>query len=181
MHYGGFPCDIQKIKKICSEKKIFLIEDSCHALFSEFKNKKLGTFGDVGVFSFYGNKNMSTGEGGMILSKKKIISTIRKMSSHGIDLTSTKRIKFKKLYYNIKSPGLNYRIDDIRSAIGYNELNYLNKKNHKRYLLYKNYLNLIKNSTLSDKVIIPFSEKASKNFSYHLFPLILKKIIKKYF
>ena len=79
------------------------------------------------------------------------------MSSHGIDLTSTKRIKFKKLYYNIKSP--NYRIDDIRSAIGYNELNYLNK-NHKRYLLYKNYLNLIKNSTLSDKVIIPFSEKS---------------------
>ena len=75
MHYMDF-MRYPKNKKICSEK-IFLIEDSCHALFSEFKNKKLGTFGDIGVFSFYGNKNMSTGEGGMIVGKK-IISTIRK-------------------------------------------------------------------------------------------------------
>jgi dTDP-4-amino-4,6-dideoxygalactose transaminase len=175
MHYGGYPCDISIIKNICKKHKIFLIEDSCHALFSKYKKKKLGTYGDIGVFSFYGNKNMTTGEGGMLVGRKETIKKIKQMSSHGINFNSLERIKKKNFFYNITSPGLNYRIDDIRSAIGFNELKKLNKKNIKRYKLYKNYITLIKKYNLEKYIKIPFSKKIHKNLSFHIFPVILKK------
>ena len=128
MHYGGIPCQIKEIVEICKKKKIFLIEDACHALFTEYDNKKLGTFGDASVFSFYGNKNMSTAEGGMIFSNSKIIKNIEILSSHGITLNNKTRLKKKKIYYDVIKNSLNFRIDDIRSTIGLSELNFLKKK-----------------------------------------------------
>ena len=104
-----------------------MIEDACHALFTEYDNKKLGTFGDASVFSFYGNKNMSTAEGGMIFSNSKIIKNIEILSSHGITLNNKTRLK-KKIYYDVIKNSLNFRIDDIRSTIGLSELNFLKKK-----------------------------------------------------
>ena len=175
MHYGGFPSDILEIRKICKNKKIVLIEDACHALFSSFRNKKLGTFGDFSVFSFYGNKNLSTGEGGMIIGNKKAIQIIKKLSSHGINYNSSLRLKKKTFEYNVDYPGLNYRFDDLRASIGLSELRYLNKKNLKRFELYKNYINLIKKFNLNQFIKIPFKKKISKNLSFHLFSVILKK------
>ena len=175
MHYGGFPSDILEIRKICKNKKIVLIEDACHALFSTFRNKKLGTFGDFSVFSFYGNKNLSTGEGGMIIGNKKAIQMIKKLSSHGINYNSSLRLRKKTFEYNVDYPGLNYRFDDLRASIGLSELRYLNKKNLKRFELYKNYINLIKKFNLNQFIKIPFKKKVSKNLSFHLFSVILKK------
>jgi dTDP-4-amino-4,6-dideoxygalactose transaminase len=175
MHYGGFPSDILQIRKICKQKKIVLIEDACHALFSSYGKKKLGTFGDFSVFSFYGNKNLSTGEGGMIISAKKNIEYIKKLSSHGIDFQSTSRLKKKTIGYNVHFPGLNYRFDDLRATIGLNELKYLRDKNLKRFELYNNYLRLFKKFKLDRFVHIPFRKKVSKNLSFHLFPIVLKK------
>ena len=62
-HYAGYPCKINEIKSLCRKHKLILIEDACHTIFSKFKNKYLGTFGDFGVFSLYGNKNITTAEG----------------------------------------------------------------------------------------------------------------------
>ena len=73
-HYAGYPCDIDKIKKIARKYNLFLIEDACHSTFSKYKNKFLGTFGDIGVYSLYGNKNITTGEGGIIIGSKKNIN-----------------------------------------------------------------------------------------------------------
>ena len=61
MHYAGYPADIKKIKKIGKKYKIKILEDSCHALFSRHENTLLGDFGDLSVFSFYSNKNITSG------------------------------------------------------------------------------------------------------------------------
>ena len=175
MHYGGIPCQIKEIVEICKKKKIFLIEDACHALFTEYDNKKLGTFGDASVFSFYGNKNMSTAEGGMIFSNSKIIKNIEILSSHGITLNNKTRLKKKKIYYDVIKNSLNFRIDDIRSTIGLSELNFLKKKNLLRYKVVTRYLKLIKENDLEKSIKIPFKTKIKKYNSHHIFPILLPK------
>ena len=68
MHYGGFACDMDRILQIAEKHSIKVVEDACHGPLSEYNGKKLGTFGDVGCFSFFSNKNISTGEGGMLVT-----------------------------------------------------------------------------------------------------------------
>ena len=70
MHYGGYPCDMKEIMNLKKKYKFKLIEDACHAIFSDYKNKTLGTFGDYSAFSFYANKNLTSCEGGLIYCKK---------------------------------------------------------------------------------------------------------------
>ena len=70
-HIYGFPCDMDKILKICKKHKLYLIEDAAEMLGQTFKGKKCGSFGDISTFSFYANKNITTGEGGMILTNEK--------------------------------------------------------------------------------------------------------------
>jgi perosamine synthetase len=177
MHYGGVPCDIEEITKFCKKKSIFLIEDACHALFTDHSNKKLGTFGDASVFSFYGNKNLSTAEGGMIFSKKSIINKLNILSSHGILNDNLKRNKKKQIYYGIKEHSLNFRIDDIRATIGTSELDFIKKKNLQRYILVKNYLKLLEESKLKKYIQIPFENEIRKFNSHHIFPILLPKNI----
>ena len=90
-HYAGYPCEIDKIKKIAKQNKLILIEDACHTIFSKFKNKYLGTYGDLGVFSLYGNKNITTGEGGIVIGKKEYIKKIKILRNHAIDKSMLER------------------------------------------------------------------------------------------
>ena len=172
MHYGGYPSDIKEILKLKKKYNFFLIEDACHSLFSNFsKNKKLGTFGDASTFSFYSNKNMTTGEGGMIYIKNKDLSKkIKFLRNHGIDRSMLDR-KDKFYVYNIKYPGLNYRIDDLRSTLGLSQLKSLNKNNLMRRKIALNYVNLIKKNKLN--LTIPFEKYIGGKYSYHLFVIIL--------
>jgi len=71
VHYAGYPCDMDEICKIAESNKLVLIEDVAHAVGAEYKGKKCGTLGHIGCFSFFSNKNLSTGEGGMIVTKDK--------------------------------------------------------------------------------------------------------------
>ena len=71
MHYAGFACRMNEIKEIAKRHNLFLVEDACHGPLSEYHGAKLGTIGDIGCFSFFSNKNMSTGEGGMLVTNKK--------------------------------------------------------------------------------------------------------------
>ena len=149
-HYAGYPCKINEIKSLCRKHKLILIEDACHTIFSKFKNKYLGTFGDFGVFSLYGNKNITTGEGGIILSKKNKIDFIKKLRNHGIE----KKFKNGNPLYNIKNLGFNYRIDDLRSALGSAQIKKINKINLIRKKVAKNYCTLIEKKIANFK--IPF-------------------------
>ena len=175
-HYAGYPCKINEIKSLCRKHKLILIEDACHTIFSKFKNKYLGTFGDFGVFSLYGNKNITTAEGGIILSKKNKIDLIKKLRNHGIE----KKFKNGNPLYDIKNLGFNYRIDDLRSALGSAQIKKINKINLIRKKVAINYCTLIEKKIANIK--IPFRKFIGNNFSYHLFVIILpKKILRKKF
>ena len=170
-HYAGYPCEISKIKKIAKKNNLVLIEDACHTIFSKFKGKYMGTYGDLGVFSLYGNKNITTGEGGIVVGKKKLIDKIKILRNHAIDRSVLERNLSNTPTYQIHDLGYNYRIDDIRSSIGIEQLKKIDKLNNLRKKVAKNYKKLI--SEVIPSISIPFKKFIGDNYSYHLFPILL--------
>lgn len=171
MHYAGFACNMDEIMKIAKEHNLKVIEDACHGPMSEYKGKKLGTIGDIGCFSFFSNKNISTGEGGMLVtSNEEIYNRAKLLRSHGMTTMSYERAKGHSTNYDVIELGYNYRLDDIRAAIGIAQLDKLVpdiiKRNEVRNL-YITYLREI------DEIIIPFRNNAEMSASY-IFPVVLK-------
>ena len=171
VHFAGFPCDIPAIKNISKKYNIAVIEDTCHALFSKNKNKFLGLDFDLSTFSFYGNKNFTTGEGGMVVGKKTIINKIRNLKSHNIIRENNKNNFYPG--YEINEFGYNFRLTDIQAAIGIEQLKKINNFNKRRKYLYTHYVKKIKYNNLNVK--IPFTDRKKDKYSYHIFPILLPK------
>tara|TARA_B100001057_G_scaffold62651_1_gene56153 strand:- start:1893 stop:3020 length:1128 start_codon:yes stop_codon:yes gene_type:complete len=135
-HLYGQVCDIKKISEICKKKKIFLIEDSAEAFGCYYKNKHLGTFGDISTFSFFGSKTITTGEGGMVCTNnKRLAEKIYRLKMVGV---------VKNRYYWHDIVGYNYRMTNICAAIGLGQLKkakIILKKKREVYRLYKLFLN----------------------------------------
>jgi len=134
IHVLGNSTNIEKIKKIAQRKKIILIEDTCEALGTKFKNKYLGTFGDFGTFSFYYSHQITSGEGGMIVcNNKEDYDLLYSMRSHGWSRNLKNQRKIEKKYPKIDpkfifvNSGFNLRPTDVVAAIGNNQLKRLNK------------------------------------------------------
>lgn len=168
VHFAGFPCKINKIKKISKKYKIPVIEDSCHALFSKYRKKYLGTDFEISTFSFYGNKNFTTGEGGMIIGKAKYINKIRNLKSHG--LIKKKTIKFDPTY-NVNDIGYNFRMTDLQASIGIQQLKKIDMLNKIRKKLYYYYCLKFKERNLGFQ--IPFNKNSKESFSFHIFPVLI--------
>ena len=174
-HYAGFPCRINIIKSLAKKFNLKLIEDACHTIFSVYKKKYLGLNGDYGVFSLYGNKNITTGEGGIIISKKKNIDEIKKLRNHGIEKSLKERSQSRNPIYNISNLGFNYRIDDLRSSLGLSQIKKIDKINYQRKEKALNYYKLFNLKHKEIKMI--FRKFIGKSFSYHLFVILLPKKI----
>ena len=130
-HIYGSSCDMDKLVKIIKRKKWILIEDCAEALGSYFGKKRLGEYGECATFSFFGNKTLSTGEGGMIISKKKkIIDYCKFLKSHSMSKT-------KRYWHN--EVGYNYRMTNIVAAIGVGQIKKLNNTIKKKRLLHQKY------------------------------------------
>jgi len=171
MHYGGFSSDMTSIMRLAKKYKLKVIEDACHAPLSEYKNNKLGTIGDIGCFSFFSNKNISTGEGGMLVTNNpKYYERAKLLRSHGMTSLSYERAKGHSTEYDVVDLGYNYRMDDIRASIGIVQLNKLIKDIKLRNEVRKTYV-----SGLSeiDRIIIPF-ENYTEPSSNYIFPIVLK-------
>lgn len=114
VHLYGHACDMDALIKISKEKSLFLVEDCAEALGTKFKNKFVGTFGDVSTFSFYGNKTITTGEGGMVsTNNEKVYNKLVHLKGQGLD-------KGKEYWHDII--GYNYRMTNIAAAIGVAQL-----------------------------------------------------------
>lgn len=171
MHYAGFPCDMNKIMEIAKKHNLFVIEDACHGPLSVYEGQKLGTIGDVGCFSFFSNKNISTGEGGMIVTNnEEVYNKVKLMRSHGMTAMSYQRATGHATTYNIVDLGYNYRMDDIRASIGIVQLDKLMVDLKKRKMIREWYCECLSKLNLLD---IPF--KSNKEFaSNYIFPVVLK-------
>ena len=113
VHLYGNPCNMRQLKEICRVNNLYLIEDSAEALGSTYENKAIGSFGHVSTFSFFGNKTITTGEGGMVASnEKEIIDKVRGLKNQGAS--------DEKYWY--KEVGYNYRMTNICAAIGLSQI-----------------------------------------------------------
>ena len=171
MHYGGFACNMEAIMKIAKNHKLKVIEDACHGPLSEYRSKKLGTIGDVGCFSFFSNKNISTGEGGMLVTNStENYEKAKLLRSHGMTSLSYERSKGHSTAYDVVDLGYNYRIDDIRASIGIVQLDKIEGDLKKRAKVRRAYIKELKGI---DKIIIPF-EDCKEFSSNYIFPIVLK-------
>jgi dTDP-4-amino-4,6-dideoxygalactose transaminase len=170
MHYGGFACDMDQIIKIARENDLKIIEDACHGPSSEYNGEKLGTIGDIGCFSFFSNKNMSTGEGGMLVTNNRVFFEKAKLlRSHGMTTLSYERSKGHSTGYDIVNLGYNYRMDDIRASIGIVQLTKLAKDIMRRSIVRDLYIKYLKNI---NEIIIPFKDRTGFSSNY-IFTIIL--------
>jgi dTDP-4-amino-4,6-dideoxygalactose transaminase len=174
MHYGGFSCDMDKILGIAEKFNLKIIEDACHGPMSVYKQRKLGTIGDIGCFSFFSNKNISTGEGGMLITNNlEYYERAKLLRSHGMTTFSFQRAEGHATTYDVIDLGYNYRMDDIRAAIGIVQLEKLTNDLKKRVEIRKYYLEKLSGN---DKIIIPFNNHPYFSSSY-IFPVVLKDSI----
>jgi len=170
MHFAGFPCDMIRIKSIADKNGLKIIEDACHGPLSEYKGEKLGTIGDIGCFSFFSNKNISTGEGGMLVTNSyDIYSTVKILRSHGMTTMSYERASGHATEYDIKALGYNYRMDDIRASLAIAQIKKLRADFEKRKERRNIYIELLKNC---DRICIPFKEN-TEYVSNYIFPIVL--------
>lgn len=171
MHYGGYAARIKEICEIAKLKGLVVIEDAAHALGGEVNGKPLGTFGTAGCFSFYANKNLGVGEGGAVwCGDFELAQKIKRLKDHGITRTTLERHIKGAGEYDVTCAGMNFRIDEIRAALGCALLKRFKKKQFKRKLVVERY---IKNLVDLDGVSIPFQKNFGKP-AYHLFVVILE-------
>jgi len=124
VHFAGLPVDLDVIYDIAAKRKLRVVEDCAHSIGAEYKGKKLGSFGDIQVMSFHPNKNMTTGEGGAVVTDDAdVLRSIERMRFHGIDREAFNRFsKTGSQHYDVVAAGFKYNMMDIQAAIGLHQL-----------------------------------------------------------
>ena len=176
MHYGGYPCDMESILAIAKQHRLHVIEDAAHAPGSEYHGEKCGTLGVMGCFSFFSNKNLVTGEGGMVFTRNQAFAErVRTMRSHGMRALSWDKYRGHLSTYDIGDLGYNYRTTEIQSALGLVQLKKLDRNNQKRRKLVEAYRRELRET---EGISIPFL-KYGTGPSYHLFPVLISPSIQR--
>lgn len=177
VHYMGIPVDLDKILYLKKKYNLFVIEDCALALGSKYKDKHVGLFGDLGVFSFYPVKHITTIEGGMLITNNiKIAKKIVKLKSFGYSKSFQQR-KTPGLY-DVDSLGINYRMNEVSSCIGIEQLKKFKFFTKKRLLNFKFYEKQFKQ--LSDYFYIIKNDDIKKFCNYYSLNIVLKKSYSKY-
>src|SRR5437867_12229848 len=140
VHYAGIPADMDRLCALAKGNGLFLVEDAAHAPGAMFGGQACGSLGDAGCFSFFGNKNITTAEGGMITTNDpELAQRLRLLRSHGMTVTSWDRNKGRPAHYDVLEFGFNFRLDDIRAALGLVQLEKLPQLNRGRAKLAQRY------------------------------------------
>ena len=173
VHFAGRICEIKNIKRIANKNNLFVIEDCAHAIGAKLNKKHVGNFGDAGCFSFYPTKNITTIEGGMIITNsKKIADYVTRARNHGLTKTLSQRYsKGKPWDYDMLELGYNFRLDEIRSALGLSQLKRIKKLNMLRRKKYEYYNKKLKNVNW---IITPKSS-LKEDHVFHLYIMRIEK------
>lgn len=170
VHFAGYLPDREAWRAFARRRGLLLIEDAAHAP----GLKEAGTFGDAAAFSFYGNKNMTTAEGGAVLARDRTVrETVRRARAHGMTTTTHQRLDSRTPQYDVTMLGFNYRMDELRAAIGLVQLKQLQSWNGIRLALTSSYRRLIAQDCPS--VQVPFS--GNHLSTYHIMPVLLPAFV----
>jgi len=169
VHYAGLSCNMDEILSLAKEFDLKVVEDAAHALPTTYRGDMIGTLeSDVTVFSFYANKTMTTGEGGMVVTRNSDLAKRMKiMRLHGIDRDAFDRFQSKKpaWYYEVVAPGFKYNMTDIAAAMGIHQLKKLPGFLDRRQYLAKRYFD----SLIDLPLILPVDDMDGGSHSWHLF------------
>jgi dTDP-4-amino-4,6-dideoxygalactose transaminase len=178
MHYGGYPCRMDEIAVLAKRHGLALIEDAAHAPGAWLNGRHLGTWGDVGCFSFFSNKNLSTGEGGMVVTNRDdLAEKLRLMRSHGMTSLTWDRHQGHAYTYDVVELGYNYRIDEIRAALGRVQLGKLVANNARRGQITRRYWESLADLDLA----LPFKDTPLEcQPAYHIFPILLPSVVDRF-
>ena len=181
VHLAGLPCEVNKIKKIAKKNSLYLLEDCAHSIESKYNNRHTGTLGDMGCFSFYSTKNLTTAEGGMILCKKiKQSDRLKVLRLHGLARDAWQRYLPKKSknnskfnHYDVKEIGFKYNLTDLNSALGLAQLKKIDRNWLERKKIFQFYKEKLSDLPLDFQ---NFKTDVSKfKHAYHLCIIRLKK------
>jgi dTDP-4-amino-4,6-dideoxygalactose transaminase len=171
MHYAGYPCNMPAIMDIAKENGLYVIEDAAHAVGASVDGKMLGTWGDFGCFSFFSNKNLVTGEGGMLTTNdESFAEKAHRLRSHGMTSLTWDRHRGHAYTYDVVDLGYNYRLDEMRAAIGFEQLKKLFNANQSRREFVQLYIELLNEEI--PEVKVPFVEHNGISGA-HIMPVLL--------
>jgi len=166
--FAGVSCDYDKILKIAKENKLLLVEDACHALGTEYKGRKLGSFADITIVTFHPVKHITTGEGGVALTNNKnFYEKLKIVRNHGI----IKKPEKGGWYYEVKEPSFNFRITDIQCALGISQLKKIDRFLKRRREIIAKYNKAFKDVK---EIILPTEKNYLKTARY-IYPIQVKK------
>ncbi|MFZ2197988.1 MAG: DegT/DnrJ/EryC1/StrS family aminotransferase [Thermodesulfovibrionales bacterium] len=167
VHFAGRACDMDRIVSLAKSHGIAIIEDCAHAIETEYKGKKAGTIGDLGCFSFYATKNITTGEGGMVISRDEYkISRIKTMALHGLSRDAWNRYSdagYK--HYYVEEAGFKYNMMDLQAAIGIHQLRRIDKYWERRRQIWDRYTEAFSDLNLD----LPAPAEPDTRHACHLF------------
>ncbi len=172
VHYGGQACDMSEILEISQKKNLHVIEDCAHSLGAKYKNQFCGSIGEIGCFSFYPTKIITTGEGGMITTNKlRLYNKMKLLRSQALSISATDRERKSTWRYDVTDLGYNYRLDELRSALGFSQMKRIGIANKMRIKIAQKYNTLLKGI---EGITIP-QIMPERNHVFHLYTIKLEK------
>lgn len=172
VHLAGRMCDMDRIMEIADAAGIPVIEDCAHAIETTLDGKHAGTYGALGCFSFYATKNLTTGEGGMVIGNdEELVENVRALSLHGLTRNAWSRFSASGFrHYDVERPGFKYNLTDIASALGRVQLASLEERLPRRREIFERY-----NEAFSDLPLqLPLPGKQNERLAYHLYQVLVQ-------
>lgn len=171
VHFAGRPCEMDAIVEVCQRRRLRLIEDCAHAIETEYHGRRAGTFGDVGCFSFYATKNVTTGEGGMLVTDdERLAARVRQLALHGMSKDAWKRFSDKRhVHYDVVEAGFKYNMMDLQAAMAIHQLPRIDAYWSRRCEIWERYREALADLPLG----LPAPEEPQTRHARHLFTLIV--------
>ena len=173
VHYAGIPCQMDPLETMARDHNIDIVEDAAHAPGASYRGRRAGSLGTAGCFSLFGNKNITTAEGGVVTTHDpELAEKVRLLRSHGMTSSSWDKGNGRHPRYDVVEIGFNYRFDDIRASIGLAQLRKLDNINRRRRNLVSCYNARIQ-TELPDLLLPLAAVTPERNPSYHIYPILL--------
>jgi len=171
VHFAGRACNMDALSEIAARHGLKVIEDCAHAIETEYHGRKAGTFGDFGCFSFYATKNVTTGEGGMVLTQNdEDLARIKMLALHGMSKDAWKRFSDEGYkHYFVVETGFKFNMMDLQAALGIHQLRRVESNWKRREEIWSAY----NEAFFSLPLTLPAAAEPNTRHAYHLYPILI--------